>query len=263
LGRFALVHADGTIEVRRVLDSGATEVQRTMRSPDRWSFAVRVHPGLFMLYRRDDGYGRIASVSADGQVNLDRRQDNNAGFLMGTGLDDGWVFYYMGDGFAGSMRLDEEGGHITDVGYNTSRGVNRGYDRIAHTGGRRLLLYASSSGKSMLVRLGDAGEMEVSARPQLPVGWTVIAATGRSFVVAVDSAGTAAVLRTTETLVDQVGTAQIGVGHFTSATPFARGTIVIDEASGSGRVIEIANDGAIGRITSFQTTPGSFVAPAD
>jgi hypothetical protein len=264
VGRFTVVHADGTIEVRGILDSGTTEVQRTTTpSPDPWSLGLRARAGQLLMYRATDGYGRLTSVERDGAVRLNRRQDTNAGFTMGTGLEDGWLFLYMSDGYAGSMHLDEEGSYIGGVGYNESRFVNRGYDRIAHAGARRLLLYGSSSGKSMLITLGSAGEMAVSGRPQLPTGWSVLAPTARRFMLGVDLAGKASVLQSTDADVVQIGIVHVGPGHYTSAAPYARGTVIIDGRSGSGRVIEIGADGSIGRITSFQAAPGAFVTAAD
>jgi hypothetical protein len=263
VGRLAVVSADGTVDVRRILDGGGVESQRTTAGErDRTTFVARVRTNQLLAYR-NDGYAELFDVAGDGAVTSVRREDTNPGFALGTGLDDGWILFYMSDGYAGSVKLDAEGGVRGAVGYNESRNVNGGYDRLVHAGGRRALLYASSSGKSMLVSLGSQGEWTVPARPQLAAGWTVLAPTGRDIVLGLAPDGTASVLRVGSSGVQQVGTAQVGAGRFTVAAPYARGTVVVDTSSGSGRVIEVGDDGRVQRVDTFQIPPATMVAGID
>lgn len=264
LARFALVARDGTVAVNEIREDGNVVAQRRTRTADGlWDAVAQIHPGHLLLYRRADGYARFTHVDGRGEVTIARQYDATSGFARIVTLDDRWLYFYAGNGYAGSARFDETDNFIGGAGYHDSRVINSGYDQLAFAGAQRVLHYDEASGKCLLIRIKESAAMQVLARPQLQAGWTVIAPTGGANVVAVDGAGVATSLRVSDAGVTIGERAPIGSGRFTTAAAFGRGAIVFDAASGEGRVLFVERTGSIVRVVPFTAAPESLLAAVD
>jgi hypothetical protein len=219
---------------------------------------MRIHPGLVLLYRTD-GFARLASVDAQGSLEVGRTLAIGSDYKRAVAMGPGWLFFYHPNGYAGSMRLDDRGNPTGGAGYSESEVVNAGYDLLVHGGGRKIVLYTSESGKTLIATIAENANMQITGRPTLNTGWIAIGGTGGDYVVAVDRAGKATVLRVSETSLAAHAEAVLGDGRFTSTAPCARGALFFDPNTGAGRLVELTSTGQVSRVEPFTGPPGSFV----
>jgi tRNA A-37 threonylcarbamoyl transferase component Bud32 len=261
VGRFATVSPDGTIEVRRIFSSGAVEAPRATAAPaSSWTVAVQVRPRDVLLYRSNDT-SQSAFIDAQGDAEVAHGYVVGANLSLGTGIDDGWLYWYRADGFCGWARLDD--GNNFFGGGNAQPDGAAGFDALAYAGARRVLHYDRESGNAWLARVTEGSVLETLARPKLALGLTVLAPTGRDYVVTVGGNGAATVVRVTDSAVTSGQTASVGGGNYTAAAAFAGGTVLLDRDTGQGKVVWVSDDGRVTRVDGFAAPRGALLVAVD
>jgi hypothetical protein len=260
VGRVATVAPDGTIDVRRVLDSGVVEAGRSTAAPaSPWTAAVHVRDGDVLLYRANNS-AQSAFIDDQGNATIEHSYIVGADYAFGTDIDDGWVYFYRRDGSVGWARIDESNNFV--LGGN-SQSSDANFDALAFAGARRVLQYDRETGNAWLVRVTTGNALASLARPKLAAGATVLAPTGREFVVAINGNGAATVLRVTDAGVETASTTTITGGSYSAAAAFSGGTIVLDRAAGQGRVVWISADGRVTRVDAFSAPRDALLVAVD
>jgi tRNA A-37 threonylcarbamoyl transferase component Bud32 len=260
-GRIATVASDGTIEVRRILEGGIVEAGRPTAAPaPAWTTAVQVRRRDVLLYRSNDK-SQSAFIDEDGAAAIEHAYVVGANYALGTGIDDGWVYFYRRDGFVGWARLDDDNNFVG--GSNAQSSENANFDALAYAGARRVLQYDRETGAAWLSRITTDNALQSLARPNLPSGFTVLAPTGREFVVGVDATGSASVLSVSDAGVAAGARTPIGAGNYSTAAAFAGGTVVLDRTTGQGRVVWVSGDGRVTRTDSFTAPRDALLVAVD
>jgi hypothetical protein len=264
VGRLAVFRPEGALEVDRILANGI-EAQRSTTTPaDKWTAIGRIREGKVMLYRAGDGYNKVTTVEPGGEITFGRTEDAQSGWSHVTGVDDGLLFFYrQSDGFAATIRFGEKDRLRDGDSYLEWRVSNAGYDRVVHAGANRVLLYASGSGNSLLAAIDGGGQITTLANPRLTRGWTVLAPTGHGLFVGVGADGVGQVLRSTASAVEPVGSIKLGGGGWTNAARYARGAVLLNQATGAALIAELTPEGRLVSSTPFKLPAGASLAGID
>jgi hypothetical protein len=264
IGRIAIVQSSGALEVDRIV-AGAVEHQHVdTATAGAWTAVARIRANKLLLYRSNDGYNKVVTVGDDGAVSIGRTEDAQAGWSHVTGLEDGLVFFYrQSDGFAATLRFGDQD-HIRDGdSYLEWRLGNSGYDRVAHAGANRVLLYSSGTGNALLAGIDGDGQIQTITTSRLTAGWTALAATSDGHILGIAGDGTARVLTSSPQGVQTGGSIQLGSGGWLASAPYKRGVALLNPSNGRGLVVELSSRATIISTLAFTTGAGSRAGGLD